>query len=155
MIELYSEYLPVLCIWLCILVMSHTHFRVNPNSISIVAFDYWLSLSLILIFTFWNKLGNIGNSMMYIIIAQFGFTIFYWNIYFLVNIFNRKHKLPINLVYCSSYGIYISSFKIPNYVLIWRRVFNLKIKFAMLSDGDNFHAESDEHQYQLLNLVDQ
>ena len=50
--------------------------------------------------------------------------------HWLVNIFARKHELPVNLVYCSTYSIYISFFKIPNQALIRRRVYNLKIKFA-------------------------
>ena len=108
---------------------------------------------MVLIYGFWNKLGNFGYSVMYIHIVCFGFTIFcvstlffsqffchprrnfvigshrlIWNkiwkyanngfienIYFLVNIITRKNKLPINLVCCSSYSIYISSFKISNY----------------------------------------
>ena len=53
------------------------------------------------------------------------------NIYLLVNIFTKKQKLPVNLVYCSSYSIYIGFVKIPNQVIIWRRVYNLKIKFAI------------------------
>ena len=67
----------------------------------------------------WNKIWKYVNNS------------FIENIYLLVNIFIRKHKLLINLVYCSSYNIYINSFKIPNEALIWRRVFNLKIKFAI------------------------
>ena len=33
MIELYCEYLSVQCIWLYVLVMPRTHFRVNPHAI--------------------------------------------------------------------------------------------------------------------------
>ena len=33
MIELCCEYLSVRCTWLYVLIMSHTHFRVNPHSI--------------------------------------------------------------------------------------------------------------------------
>ena len=33
MIELYSEYLSVRCIWLYVLIISRTRFRVNPHSI--------------------------------------------------------------------------------------------------------------------------
>ena len=33
MIELSCEYLPVRCIWLYVIIMSSTHFIVNPNSI--------------------------------------------------------------------------------------------------------------------------
>ena len=128
----------------------------------------------VLIFTFWNKLGNFNYSMMYIHIICFGFTIFkkpiltlcfhfisfnfsviqggslsskvtsLFGIKFenmlivLLKIFTcwwtflqKKQKLPVNLVYCSSYSIYIRFFKIPNQVIIWRRVYNLKIKFAI------------------------
>ena len=34
MMELYCEYLSVRCIWLYVLVMSRTRFRVNPHSIA-------------------------------------------------------------------------------------------------------------------------
>ena len=47
MIELCSENLSVRCIWLCILVMSRTSFRVNPHSIVV-----WMS---------WNSLLKAGT----------------------------------------------------------------------------------------------
>ena len=33
MVELRCEYLPVRCIWLYVIIMSHTSFRVNPHSV--------------------------------------------------------------------------------------------------------------------------
>ena len=50
----------------------------------------------------WNKIWKYVNNS------------FIENIYLLVNIFIREHKLPINLVYCSNYSIYNNSFKIQN-----------------------------------------
>ena len=40
MIELCCEYLSVWCIWLYVLALSHTHFRVNPHSI---VWPVWLN----------------------------------------------------------------------------------------------------------------